>query len=194
MELAKRNDDTVLSYPQHYAAASLKQVGAEQPQGVRVGYPQHYAAASLKQCRLIKHRSRRCWLSAALRCGLIEAGSNGGTINVVLSCYPQHYAAASLKPGDPNSSPVNFTRYPQHYAAASLKLCHLCGMLRLTASYPQHYAAASLKLWGAAWIGSLTARYPQHYAAASLKRDADAERSEEERPLSAALRCGLIEA
>ncbi len=64
----------------------------------------------------------RITLSAALRCGLIEATLVGSASARTATCYPQHYAAASLKHRPRRRRSVVRGGYPQHYAAASLKL------------------------------------------------------------------------
>ena len=73
------------------------------------------------------------WFSAALRCGLIEAGFAAHPLLPAAHCFPQHYAAASLKLyGEPCAGKSFLARFPQHYAAASLKQISSCsfGILR----------------------------------------------------------------
>ena len=60
-------------FPQHYAAASLKLSDVHAQERWRGRFPQHYAAASLKLHRPTVARLLRAAFSAALRCGLIEA-------------------------------------------------------------------------------------------------------------------------
>ena len=67
------NELTTGRFPQHYAAASLKQSALLSNERRKVGFPQHYAAASLKLGRQAHNMAREHPFSAALRCGLIEA-------------------------------------------------------------------------------------------------------------------------
>ncbi len=69
------------SFPQHYAAASLKLFGIQILYPVVDGFPQHYAAASLK----LPVGGKRYWKGWG---------------------FPQHYAAASLKLSDAAPPPV----------------------------------------------------------------------------------------
>ncbi len=65
--------ESMIGFPQHYAAASLKLLGVCSTARMPGGFPQHYAAASLKLGVLVVMISVLLSFSAALRCGLIEA-------------------------------------------------------------------------------------------------------------------------
>ena len=86
------------SIPQRFAAASLKRHRLCQvvPQDVRI--PQRFAAASLKRGLRVTCMVMPCAYSAAIRCGLIEAGTLIAPSQLGQSCIPQRFAAASLKP------------------------------------------------------------------------------------------------
>ena len=135
-------------FPQHYAAASLKQdvnLIVVLP-GDR--FPQHYAAASLKPSASARSPDKQKSFSAALRCGLIEASAGSAPALRYAAGFPQHYAAASLKPPSFLWGTRRRRRFPQHYAAASLKPVVGVHPLNYVCGFPQHYAAASLKLVG----------------------------------------------
>ena len=92
------HDIRAMGIPRLYAAASLKPAPCEAPvRRRRRRIPRLYAAASLKQSRRGAFPCRRCWYSAALCRGLIEA-----RVPILLSTgfpqgIPRLYAAASLK-------------------------------------------------------------------------------------------------
>ena len=70
-------------------------------------------------------------LSAAFRCGLIEATRGHAGWACTATGYPQHFAAASLKLALRYEGEGQPLRYPQHFAAASLKqLAHGVSDLR----------------------------------------------------------------
>ena len=108
-------------YPQLIAAASLKLHIAYYISLQQQRYPQLIAAASLKRFLLRLDGYGETRLSAANRCGLIEAPP-ARQIVILVRCYPQLIAAASLKPAGELDGDIRLGGYPQLIAAASLKL------------------------------------------------------------------------